>query len=213
MKKILLIEDRTERLQKYSETTGIDIHNYSILDNRVSLEGINNLELYSTIITHRSAYGDKDQNVLDFLKKYCEENNTKLVFFSGGISSTFYSKAKFEFLLLNSQAFYSKNLQLFLNDAENNGDQNLLLLGYGENWKMNIALNTLEKINLFISENELKEIVKFNNFKTVTKIENIENLIKFEYPEIVKGGVNLTDLKILSDIITRKIQNEVEQNA
>lgn len=209
MKKILLIEDRIERLDKYIETTGFDIKTLDVLEQRESLDDVD-LGEYLMIITHRSAYGDNDQNILDFLKKHCEETNTKLVFFSGGISSTFYSKSKFEFLLLNSQAFYSDNLQLFLNDAVKNEEPNLLLLGYGENWKINIILNTLEKINLFISDNEGKEIIKFNNFKTVTKIENIERFIDFEYPVVIKGGVPLNEIRALSTTITNNLTQRIE---
>lgn len=209
MKKILLIEDRIERLDKYIETTGFDIKTLDVLEQRESLDDVD-LGEYSMIITHRSAYGDNDQNILDFLKKHCEETNTKLVFFSGGISSTFYSKSKFEFLLLNSQAFYSDNLQLFLNDAVKNEEPNLLLLGYGENWKINIILNTLEKINLFISDNEGKEIIKFNNFKTVTKIENIERFIDFEYPVVTKGGAQLNEIRALSTTITNNLTQKIE---
>jgi len=209
VKKILLIEDRIERLDKYIETTGFDIKTLDVLEQRESLDDVD-LGEYLMIITHRSAYGDNDQNILDFLKKHCEETNTKLVFFSGGISSTFYSKSKFEFLLLNSQAFYSDNLQLFLNDAVKNEEPNLLLLGYGENWKINIILNTLEKINLFISDNEGKEIIKFNNFKTVTKIENIERFIDFEYPVVIKGGVPLNEIRALSTTITNNLTQRIE---
>ncbi len=63
------------------------------------------LENYSTIITHRSAFGSMDENILDLLKEYCAKNNIKLVFFSGGITSTYYSKTSYEFLLLNSKSF------------------------------------------------------------------------------------------------------------
>ncbi len=213
MKKILIIEDRVERQNKFTNKTGIAFDRYeTFLDRRESFEK-DSLGEYSTIITHRSAFGESDDNILDYLKKYCENHQTKLVFFSGGISSTFYSKIKYEFLLLNSKSFYSKNLELFLDDFQKNQEPNILLLGYGKDWKTNILLNTLEKINLFISNNETKERVKFNKFKTETKIENIEDMIEFEYPKIGKGnGVLLDDLKALSKDIKFQIQKEVEFN-
>jgi len=213
MKKILIIEDRVERQNKFTNETGIALDKYeTFLDRRESLDK-DSLGEYSTIITHRSAFGESDENILDYLKKYCEEHQTKLVFFSGGISSTFYSKSKYEFLLLNSKSFYSKNLELFLDDLQKNQEPNILLLGYGQDWKTNILLNTLEKINLFISNNETKERVKFKKFKTETKIENIEDMLEFEYPQIGKGnGVFLDDLKALSKDIKFQIQKEVEFN-
>ncbi len=215
MKKILLIEDRVERQLKFANDTGIKLQKYNdFLDRKTKLEK-SCLDEYSTIITHRSAFGDADENILDYLKKYCEETGTNLVFFSGGISSIYYSNAKYSFLLLNSKSFYSKNLQLFLEDAKQNGDSNILLLGYGKHWKINILLNTLENINLFISTNEAngKEKVKLNRFKTSTKIENISKMINFQYPQVEMGGVSLCDLKSLSDHIRKQIQKEVEINA
>jgi hypothetical protein len=214
MKKILLIEDRVERQNRFTLDTGILLDIYKdILDRKETLDKNSLDNNYSVIITHRSAFGESDENILDYLKKYCEEHQTKLVFFSGGISSTFYSKIKYEFLLLNSKSFYSKNLELFLDNFQKNQEPNVLLLGYGKDWKINILLNTLEKINLFISNNETKERVKFNKFKTETKIENIADMIKFEYPQIGKGnGVFLDDLKALSKDIKFQIQKEVEFN-
>ncbi len=103
MQKILLIEDRVERQLKFKGGTGINVEQYSdFLDNKTKLDK-RSLNNYSTIITHRSAFGSEDQNVLDYLKKYCEETETQLVFFSGGITATFYSNTKYEFLLLNSK--------------------------------------------------------------------------------------------------------------
>jgi len=210
MKKILLIEDRVERQEKFILDTGINLETHTdILDNQTILNK-DNLFKYSIIIVHRSAFGELDENVLDFLKKYSEENKIKLVFFSGGISSTYYSNTKYEFLLLNSKSFYSKNLELFFNEFRETNEANLLLLGYGENWRINIILNTLSRINLFISNNELNEKVKFNNFKTLTKISTIENIIDFEYPEEFKGTVQLNELKSLSKQITKNLKRKIE---
>jgi hypothetical protein len=214
MKRILLIEDRVERQSKFTDDTGIDLEQYcSFLDNRTTLDK-SSLSAYETIITHRSAFGNDDENLLDYLKKHCEETGTSLVFFSGGISSTYYSKGKYEFLLLNSKSFYSQNLQLFLDDVKEGKDANVLLLGYGKQWKFNILLNTLEKINLFISnsQRECKVKIKLSRFKTSTKIENINGMIDFEYPEIEGGGISLDNLKLFEKQIKEEIQKKVEIN-
>jgi len=68
VKKILLVEDRIERLDKYIETTGFDIKSLDVLEHRESLDDVD-LGKYSMIITHRSAYGVNDQNILDFFEK------------------------------------------------------------------------------------------------------------------------------------------------
>ncbi len=213
MKKILLIEDRVERQERFSKDTGIRLDQYSaFLDNQTEIN-LSNLDQYSTIIVHRSAFGDREDNVLDLLKEHCTGNKTQLVFFSGGITSTYYSKSKYEFLLLNSKSFYSDNLKVFLEHIKEKEYPNLLLLGYGKNWKVNLMLNTLEDINLFIADNLDEEMVEFELFKTYTKIENIRDHIKFEYPEVKKGGVYVSDLHVLSSNIKYKIRREVELHA
>ena len=218
MKKILLIEDRVERQKKFTEDTGIDVKNYSdILDNQTTLDK-DTLENYSTIITHRSAYGNVDEDILGYLKEYCSNTKTKLVFFSGGISSTYYSNIKYEFLLLNSKSFYSKNLKLFLDDFTTTNKANLLLLAYGINWKINVMLNVLSKINLFISNERIiledndEGLVDFDEFKDETNIDSISDIIKIRYPEIVNGAINLTDLESISNDVKQYIQQEVEIN-
>jgi hypothetical protein len=212
MRKILLVEDRVERQKKFMEESGILLNEYKNILDRVKIIDKNfPLDRYSTIITHRSAFGDSRDNILDYLKSHCEETKTKLVFFSGGISSTFYSKEKYEFLLLNSKSFYSKNLKIFLDEFKTKGEANILLLGYGDRWKIDILLNILEKINLFIEKNSNRDRVKFNRFKNETKIDTIKGLISFEYPEIGKGnGVFLKDLRELSNNIEHKIYREIE---
>ncbi len=214
MKKILLIEDRVERQNRFTLDTNISLDIYNdILDRKETFDKNSSLDNYSVIITHRSAFGESKDNILDYLKKYCENSQTKLVFFSGGISSIFYSKVKYEFLLLNSKTFYSKNLELFLKDFKQRQKPNILLLGYGKKWKTNILLNTLEKINLFIHKYEKKEKAKFNRFKTETEIENIKDMIYFEYPKVGKGnGVSVNDLKQLSNDIKLQIKKKVESD-
>jgi hypothetical protein len=220
VKKILLIEDRVERQKKFTEDTGIDISSYSdILDNQTTLNK-NILENYDTIVTHRSAYGNVDEDILGYLKEYCANTKTKLIFFSGGISSTYYSNIKYEFLLLNSKSFYSKNLKLFLDDFKTTNKANLLLLAYGTNWKINVMLNVLSKINLFISHEKIRilkkdnsdERVKFSKFKTQSNIDSISDIIEIKYPEITKGAINLTDLESISNDVKQYIQQEVEIN-
>ena len=207
---MLLIEDRIERQELFSKEMNFNFDRYSnILDNRVSLDGVD-LNHYSTIICHRSAFGDSDDNVLDRLKNHCKKTQVQLVLFSGGISSTFYSYNEYEFLLLNSKSFYSNNLKIFLEEATEKNNLNIRLLAYGKNWKINLLLNTLAKVNLFISENNDKEKVKAQRLKTYTQIENIEEYIEIIYPEIGAGGaILLEDVKLLASNLTDKIKQEI----
>lgn len=224
MKKILLIEDRPKRQELFmaDSNEGFEIEKYSdILDNMVGvgydsiyhklLDASYNIE-HSVIICHRSAFGDHNSKILDKLKEYCKKNSKKLVFFSGGIANTFYSSTPADFLLLNSKLFYSKNLELFLEDCKVN-EPNILILGYGINWELNILLNTLEKINYFIGMNINEDMVEYESFKTETKIDLIEKTINFKQPELHNGGVKMISLEKLSKDVLNFIKEKIVLNA
>ncbi len=211
MKKILLIEDRVERQKIFTEVTNIDLNRYSnIIDNQIKIDK-KELGNYSTIITHRSAYGSENSSMLGFLKEYCEKNSIQLVFFSGGITSTFYSNEKYEFLLLNSKAFYSENLNYFLDDINNGNEPNLLILGYGKNWKTNLMANILEKINLFINDQD-ENLVDYDEFEEEIDKATMDTIIKIEYPENKNGDLELDDLKKFSFRFQNLIKEQVTFN-
>ncbi len=213
MHKILLIEDRVERQELFSKETGFNFDQYAeVLDNRVSLDGVK-LEHYSTIICHRSAFGDSNGNVLDNLKDHCKKTQTQLVFFSGGISSTFYSHNDYEFLLLNSKAFYGANLKPYLDDVKVNHSSNLRLLAYGTHWKINIMLDTLSKVNMFISQNTSKERIKAQRLKTFSQLDNLHDIVQIEYPPSESGGAMfLEDVQKFANRLTDTINQEILLN-
>ena len=209
MYKILLIEDRVERQQLFSDETGFNFEKYkSILDNRNSLDGIE-LGQYNTIVCHRSAFGASKR-----LKDHCAKKQVQLIFFSGGISSTFYSHIKYEFLLLNSKAFYHDNLKLYLDEVVFSNNSNLLLLAYGNNWKINLMLNTLSRVNMFIAQNLAKEKVKVQRLKTYSQFENLKDIVDIEYPVAEFGGaIGLKDVKVFASKLNGVINKEILMNA
>lgn len=187
MKKILLIEDRTQRQQLFMNETKINLDLYSdIIDNCINdkynnlLEELKNdsfsLDNYSIIISHKSAFGDDNSIIVSKLKKYCENTNKVLVFFSGGIDANYYLKdEKFELIELNSKTLYSQNLQIFLDDFRN---ENLhpLILTYGDKWKLNILLNILERLNIFIEKTEKDKVLYSTFIRDNPDIELLETL-------------------------------------
>ena len=213
MKKILLVEDIPQRQANFLEKQGIDLlpfsdrlincaeeKYYSIIDDIKN----NNIDWtqYSTIMIHRSGF---ETNVLNSLKEVCENNSIQFVFFSGGVSSTFYTYKPYEFLQLNSKDLYTKNLKLFLETNK----QNLLELAYGDKWKINILLNNLEKINKFIEDNKLngnqKEVL-YSDFSTEIEIDLLKRFIE-NLP--LKEGMTTIEITVIEDIskkIVRKIK-------
>lgn len=209
--KILLIEDRIGRQEQF---TNIDFKDYNIIDNKIGVDyeevkkelQNNNFELlkeYAVIITHRSAFGESGSKILDKLRYYCEENNKKLVLFSGGISATFYTKQPLEALSLNSKILYSDNLKLFLDNAKITKNSNLLILGYGKNWKLNPLLNTLENIKKFLIKNYGEEF-DYDEFEDDVELEILENIIDLKkYKEI--DEFKEEDVKEIKQNILKKV--------
>lgn len=212
--KIMLIDDRTIRQTRFTEETRIDLNKFNdILDNysakkydELLLEFRNNnytrLNNYDVIITHRSAFDNINSTVLDELKKVCADEKKSLVFFSGGISSTTYLKAPFEFLLINSKTFYSENIEQYISEPKN-----ILQLAYGKKYNIAIMLNILEKINLFIGSNQNNEEISFRKFKRETGIESINHLITYDPPS--SNIFKISDLQMLTKNLTNQIKQQV----
>lgn len=221
MKKIMLIDDRTERQTKFYKETGINFDKYSdVLDNFTSnsyeklLEEFKNndfsrLDVYEVIITHRSAFGDLNGQVISTFKEICKQHKKFLVFFSGGISSISIKNSPFEHLLLNSKKFYSKNLEFFL-DMSLKEKPNLLVLAFGENWKINLLLNSLEKINLFVGKYNFAENITYEEFEDEVHIDLIKDFLVFEQPK--NDFLKIQDFKKLTNDLTYQIKHQVVLN-
>jgi len=168
--KILLIEDNKDRFEEFKDNYKIDFLSpkyNNIIDvaiNERYFEVYEELETntfdfddYSIIIAHKSAFR-KNNNNQEIIKKL-EKESKNLVLFSGGIDVNYYSKDENkEKLELNSKTFYSNHLIQFLDSCNNGEKNNILLLCYGNKWKLNIALNIVEEVNRIINETDDKEV-------------------------------------------------------
>ena len=186
MKKILLIEDRVTRQEFFLEKIAINLEEYSdILDNAIDdryeevkeqiVHDSFNFGNYDFIISHKSAFENDNALILSKLQHYAKESHKTLIFFSGGISVNYYNNSEFESLELNSETFYSNNLLLFLNSVRA-GNENILMLSYGENWKFNIISNVLEKTNLYLEQHGDKKTVysRFDIYTDINKLSKID---------------------------------------
>ena len=120
--------------------------------------------------------------------------------------------SEFEYLELNSKTFYSKNLELFL-EAVNSKNENILMLCYGENWKLNIVSNILEKINLFISK-QTENDIELMNFCSEVDIKKLSNLDFFFYEMNVENGwVYLSEIEKFKDSLKKNITDNKMLNS
>ncbi|WP_151899694.1 hypothetical protein [Sulfurimonas hydrogeniphila] len=220
---ILLIEDRAKRQALFMQDTHIDLGLYSdILDNFIEkkydtfvkdmLNDNFDFSPYDIIITHKSAYEDDNTLILDKLKTHCETNKKALVFFSGGVDENYYHNANYEFIITNSKVFYSRNLELFLQSYREN-NHNLLMLIYGQRYKLNIALNIFESLSLFVERNRDQKTINYKKMIEVVDmylLEDIQFDFKIEKDKFNKVAFeNILELKkSLSNYIKKSIENE-----
>ena len=207
MKKVILIEDRPNRQVDFIKKINKNLNEISILENICGFEKFNyykeilssdsltELEKYQVIIVHRSALsGSERLRLIDFSRK----NAKNLVLFSGGISSVTLQKLDAGTLLtINSKDLYSSSLISYLKSKE----LNVLELAFGENWKINLEANLLDKlifymldyspkpISIILSELKVTEWIKENYFK------NLEGVIQLVQLQQIKKDLQNSLLK------------------
>jgi len=219
MKKILLIEDRLTRQNTYLNAINLSLDKYAdILDNatatkyEVLYEAFKknsfNLNGYVLVMVHKGAFNGENSEISHQLIEYCKENRIPLVRFSGGASNYYHKEEGLELMELNSNDFYSQNIRLFLDNFQATKEIELLILSYGKDWKLNIVLNRVEKINRFIAENENNEDIVYESFINTTSFNLLEKTnIDFYQPEVEEGWVYLKELKK----VAQSIENYIEE--
>ena len=219
--KILLIEDKRHRQDIFLKESKIDFSAYEdVLVNSVgddyevlskqfkNDDQIENLDDYAVIVSHKSAFEKKNTSVCAKLERYCKEHKKVLVWFSGGIDANYYIEENgYELLEINSMTLYSENIQMFLDDFRNGG-VNPLILSYGYKWKLNIVLNALEGLNLFMQK-EKKEKVLTSVFYRDNPY--MKELIDFTIPLYVPEGnkINMDEIKKIKESIEKYIAEEI----
>ena len=172
MNKIILIEDRPERMNIFLDSikdksfgrysffyivTGSEFDKVkNIISNPDQTEQY--FREYSVIICHRSAFGE---DVRINLQNHCREKKKPLVLFSGSISQSFFQVLQNPLLSLNSKTLYSNNLFLFLDECSK-GNIELMILQYGDNWQINLLLTIRDKMNRLILYKDRSSRTYFN---------------------------------------------------
>jgi len=192
---IAIIEDRISRLEQYTDLELKKCKSVSIItgnefDDLISSLKNNDtksLDQYNCLISHRSAMSNE---VRDVLKKYCKKYIRPLIFFSGGITSSVLKDIEFPFLHINSKDFYSENLKMFIKNCEDNNNVNLLVLQFGQKWKLSLLLNLRNKIAVALNKEVLK--IQYPN-------------LEFDDNEMIRRMRDLQiNTAILSDLINDK---------
>jgi len=218
---ILLIEDKLQRQFKALNSIGLSLDDYAqIIENGVdekydkiyqSLKDDSfDFSQYNFIISHKSAF-DKDNAILiDKLKEGCSTHNIPLVLFSGGVDAKYFDKDRL-CAEMSSMIFYSDNLKLFLEKAKEQKPYIQVLL-YGEHWQLNILLNSLEKIDLYIDSHENEKEIFYKRFVVDCDIENLQDFDIDLYKPVCEGkSTSVDEIKKLADSLRDGIKELVDE--
>jgi len=216
MKKILLLENKEYR----QKILTIDLRKCVFLRNVLGDDDCNILldnflnehstfDEYDIIIIHESIYYDeKREKLFDTLNKYCLEKS--LIKFSG--NNTQFSLENEYSLQLNTTSLY-ENLEIFLKTYEN-CDSSILMLALGENWYLNVLLNSLEKLNTFI-ENNTKEKVQKSIFSSKVGLTKIKKVNPESYSSIFcninSNVITTTQMEEVATSLKSLIQDKVNE--
>lgn len=209
--KILLIEDRVEKRQNpLCKKFGIDIKQFAdILTNIANIEELKQQDLskYNLIICHKTAF---DGSYLNELKNHASNNKKPLVFFSGEIDSSSFQNVGYDFSQVNDEIFY-KNLKLFLDDVRR-GNLNILILNYGELWKLNIVCGVLENINILIEKNRDEDFIDYGDLSLAINFDSLSKVYSTYYQvKIVDDEITIEELIKLRDSIKNYISQLVNE--
>jgi hypothetical protein len=219
MKKILLLEDKIDR--DSLKQSNVDFDNFSFLETKFGdkandqlnkfIANNDDFNSYDTIIIHGSIQCI-EENIVSLLRTYCSKNNKSLVIFSGGSDISSFQN---NILEITAKSFY-ENIEVFLNHYSNTS--HVLMLAYGEIWALNILLNLLEKLNIFVENNEDNHVEDFDDFEDdfdLLKIKKLLNNIEYEnlFRNIDKEieEISISQIKIMSDNLKKLIEAKANE--
>ncbi|MEE9439624.1 MAG: hypothetical protein V3V14_11530 [Saprospiraceae bacterium] len=175
MNKILLLEDRPDRMRQMLNNGDIMPDNVDIISDMEEIGSfLEEMEIritdYEIIIVHRSALTQHaDNGFYNTLVAECREIDKPLVVFTGGIGQSIYSNDG-PILLMNSKNFYSANLIPFVNLANDGKRPSLLYLVSGEIWELSELM--LDRHNSTYNEQPSSNFEKISS-KINLKIEEL----------------------------------------
>lgn len=216
--KILLIEDRIVRKELFEQRLNVDLNQYAFLK-QISPEEYKNIKYFlqntdisvfnavDLIITHKSAFTIKEQDILATVGK-------PIIYFSGGISQSFYSEFPFPCLHINSSDFYSQNFIEFLDQIKITGQLELLILQFGTNWRLNLLLSTRDKICQLLYRNMNKDLFP-EDFNVIfsSKILSIivSTVLKDEIRNLLSCGLKYNEVNKI-EMVLSELNLEIKNN-
>ena len=148
MKKVIIVDDRLERMKLHLSTESLtDLKSLEedgllMIATEISSgkDGINSVFIdYDIIAVHRSYLANTSMS--NSFNEYVKRSNKYFIVFSGGISQSILSN-KGHLLNINSSDFYTPELPGFIKKfcSENGIESPLLQYLYGDSWRLTLLL-------------------------------------------------------------------------
>ena len=220
MKKIALIEDRYLRQQLAQEEHDISLNNYAdVVENIVEeryksfVAQLKENEIdwgqYGAVAVHESAFGEDNTQMINRIKQACRTHALPLILFSGGTSVSHYDADPTPQITLNSREFYGHKLMAFFEHYKEHQKAELLILGYGKQWEIEIILGVKENIDRFLAHNTDDDVL-FDEFTNETDLLLLDELsIAYPKPTIENGWVYGDALRSIATSINAIIKERV----
>lgn len=204
---ILLLENKESRLpaEKFEDTLEI-VKGDGWCDERLDafMEDNTIFDTYSTVIIHESIYEEEKRDALfKVLKAYCKTKQKRLAIFSGNHTQASFSDG----ILRLSPSILYKHLKLYIKNKD------LRILAYGENYSINLMLNTLEQINLYIS-NDTQQVL-FDDFEDNVDLLKLKDVLtEDEYNQLFHSMqeydnyIDTNQISILANNLKKLIQEK-----
>lgn len=193
MKKLIIVDDRIDRLNQYSEfklgsydhVKVVTEEDFKLLRDQLQKSDTASFDQYDCVAFHRSAVS---QHLREAIRTYCEKKKKPLIFFSGGITSSVYKDDRSPLLMLNSKEFYSQNLKLFIEALPTADSVNLLMLQFGHRWRLSMLLNIKNRISVSIARDGI-------NQKSGSSAGDTDKLIVKRLSDLAINSLILPELK------------------
>lgn len=224
MNKVILIEDRTERMKKNLKEEKISLSGYAFLDiygkkyvekfrKKLNMNDLKQLDQYAVIMTHQSVWKENERKTM---KDYCKEKNKSLVFFSGGNSKSYYKEKPTAVLTIDVNKFYSSNLKVFLDYIKDYDQIDLPRLQYGKKWKLDVLLKSRNDIAVYLQLNKSNKRINIHIVRNEIGLTPIFKKIQEEHDydlEWFDNNVTENPTQKWNDIISEINHSIVEEMA
>jgi hypothetical protein len=220
MKKIILVENRKDRLERLLDVNSIKkelknkLYNFDgleIIDRhgefnseqwdeyflKFEKENLDDFMDYDIFFIHKSKISREGHKNLD---QFCRKHGKSIIYFSGGLTGITFINDGYPCLSINSSIFYSSRLIDFL-EKNKNTTTNILEVAYGQKWQLSNLLKLKNMLHQYMFSSGL-------NIELETEIEDLTPIIDDTFnvtlTEYFQSEKIIEVNEILNNLITQK---------